>query len=137
MRTAEIGIHNAEILDNGCATYFADKSDIPAAAADIQTADGVSLPIECAGIGHVVIISYRCPLNEVARVGITVGGQHIFIDHDVGGQFGVDICVAAVDKCRKAVKFPSRADAVKAVTVQWGRCRRNVCPRRRGEQCND
>ena len=79
----------------------------------------MSLSVKCTGIGRAIaVIAYRRPLNKVARVGIAVSIQHVFIDHDVGGQFGVGCCIAVVDKLRKAVEFCGGADEVIAIAIK-------------------
>lgn len=109
IRTLYIRIGNTNIL-NGCIIYFTKQSNTALIfIVKIQSADGMSLTVECAFVINTAV-SNRRPWSYACGVGFFC--HFSFVYNDVIHQNSVCFCISCIDIFHEPVELFSVADSV-------------------------
>ena len=117
--TLKIRVHYANIL-NDTTVIFKQTSMASAVSIAIQTADRMSLSIECASVTAIWKSSDRCPSSPTVCTDAIISRKIALIDYDIFFQNSTCIYIrivikrtaCGIHKCRKPVQLTSVADLV-------------------------
>ena len=121
---AYIAVSDLDVLHPAIAADEAEQTGIVAAAAVVQSADGVTVSVEGAGVFCIIVVPNLFPADgrplgkSLTGHQIAVLVQHVRVYGDVIRQHGVGVIVAFVHRLREPVELSGVADLVDAVLLR-------------------